>query len=145
MCAQGRSVVNLCLPALAGRLRIAQVTNKGQVCASVSESVKTPLMRGTTYIAEEVCVRLSACARPALWHSAVSGAEPRPNVQAQASLETAGMTLGCFIASSTSCVVLCCVCVLYWVKQSCLILKKCPELLDFYEVLDVILDRKSVV
>lgn len=33
----------------------------------------------------EVCVCLSACARPAVWHSAVSGAQPRPNVHAKAS------------------------------------------------------------
>lgn len=82
MCSQGQSVFQLCLPLLAGRLRIAQVTNTGQVFASMTESVKA-LMRDTMYIAKRcvcVCVLLSVCIRPAVWHSAVSGAKPRPNV-----------------------------------------------------------------
>lgn len=85
MCSQGQSAVELDLPLLADGPSIAQVTNTGQVCASASVSVKAPLMSGPMYIAKEVCVCLSACARPAVWHSAASGAKPRPNVQAQAS------------------------------------------------------------
>lgn len=115
MCSQGQFVVKLCLPLLAGRLSNAQVTNTGQVCAPVSEHVKAPLMSDTMYIAKR-CVRLSACARPAVWHSAVSGAKPRTNVQAQASLQTTGMLLGCSTAPHRNFFV--CVCVLYWKKYS---------------------------
>lgn len=94
MCSQGQSVVKLYLPPLADRPSISQVTNTGQVCASVSGSLKAPLMSGTMYITKS-CVCLSACARPAVWHSAVSGAKPRDNVQAQISEGTTVMSLHC--------------------------------------------------
>lgn len=55
MCSQGHYVVKLYLPLLAGRLGFAQVTNAGQVCASVSEGMKAPLTSGTMYIVKR-CV-----------------------------------------------------------------------------------------
>lgn len=43
------------------------------------------LLINSTLQSGGVCVCLSACAGPAVWHSAVSGAKPRPNVQAEPS------------------------------------------------------------
>lgn len=85
MCSQGQSAVKHYLPLLADRPSIAQVTITGQVCASTNESVKSSANQRHNVHCKEVCVCVSACARPAVWHSAVSGAQPRPNVQAQAS------------------------------------------------------------
>lgn len=70
MCSQGQLVVKLYLPLLAGRLSIAQVTNTGQVCASVSESVKALLMSGTMCTAKRcVCQCQLYGTVPSLEHS----------------------------------------------------------------------------
>ena len=141
MCAQGRSVVNLCLPALASRLRIAQVTNRGQVCASVSESVKTPLMRGTMYIAGEVCVCVCQRVSDQLCGT-VPSLEQSPGLMFK--LRPLRRLLGWRLAASLLRVqVVLCECVVLGKAELPDFEKVCPELLDFYEVLDVIFNIVS--
>lgn len=105
------------LPLLAGRLRIAQVTNTGQVCASMSESVKALLMSGTMYILKRcVCV----CQRvPNQLDGTVPSLEQSPGLMFK--LRPLRSPLGCRLAASLPLVqIVCvCVCVSYWKKVLC--------------------------
>lgn len=90
MCSQGRSAVKLYLPLLADRLNIAQVTNRGQVCVSVSESVKAPLMNGTVYTARRcmcVCERV-----PDQLYGTVPSLEQSPGLMCELRTETTGLS-----------------------------------------------------